>query len=90
MAKGKYGGHGGGRRDNVSRKYKNWGQDSKHTELDLSDTESNSKHEKLPIPVTMWDFDHCDPKRCSGRKLERMGIITELRLSQSFQGLVMR
>ncbi|PVU93195.1 hypothetical protein BB559_003391 [Furculomyces boomerangus] len=37
----------------------------------------------------MWDFDHCDPKRCSGRKLERMGLIRDMKLSQSFNGLVM-
>lgn len=43
---------------------------------------------KFPAKLAMWDFDHCDPKRCSGKKLERLGIITSLRVGQKFQGIV--
>ncbi len=38
----------------------------------------------------MQDFDHCDPRKCSGKKLSRMGLMTELRVGQRFQGVVMR
>lgn len=37
----------------------------------------------------MWDFDHCDPRKCSGKKLSRLGMMTELRVGQRFQGIVM-
>ncbi|SCU81850.1 LAMI_0B07932g1_1 [Lachancea mirantina] len=42
----------------------------------------------FPVKLAMWDFDHCDPKRCSGKKLERVGVIQSLRVGQKFQGVV--
>ncbi|CAH8589457.1 unnamed protein product [Heterobilharzia americana] len=39
--------------------------------------------------VAMWDFEQCDPKRCSGRKLVRLGMTKLLRLNESFSGIVL-
>lgn len=43
----------------------------------------------IPMPLGMWDFEHCDPKRCSGKKLERMGMIKTLKVNQRFLGVCM-
>lgn len=43
---------------------------------------------KLPVDLAMWDFNHCDPKRCSGKKMARVGIMRTLKVGQKFAGVV--
>src|SRR5690349_13549159 len=35
-----------------------------------------------------WDLGHCDPKRCSGRKLMKQGLMRELAIGQKHSGVI--
>ncbi|TKY89501.1 hypothetical protein EX895_002032 [Sporisorium graminicola] len=56
---------------------------------DFNSVDGGSDVESIDVPVAMWDFNHCDPKRCSGKKLSRLGLIQELRVGQKFRGIVL-
>jgi pre-rRNA-processing protein TSR3 len=44
---------------------------------------------KRPVfKAACWDLGHCDPKRCSGKKLMKLGLMRELHVGQKFQGIV--
>lgn len=78
--------------DKVSRAKTSNGHKSKqfHVKKGRQEVGSATKHADahFPVRLAMWDFDHCDPKRCSGKKLERLGYIQNLRVGQKFHGVV--
>ncbi|KAK5625439.1 hypothetical protein RRF57_001155 [Xylaria bambusicola] len=41
-----------------------------------------------PFKAACWDLNHCDPKRCSGKKLIRLGLMRDLHLGQRHNGVI--
>ena len=54
--------------------------------------EGESDEEETQIvlpPLAMWDFEQCDAKRCTGRKLQRQGDLRTLSLNDRFKGILL-
>ena len=62
-------------------------EDTNDEDESNDDSEEEEEETCAPFPVAMWDMEHCDPKRCSGKKMARFGMITELRLGQRWTGV---
>lgn len=39
------------------------------------------------VPLVMWDFGQCDPKRCTGRRLERFNKLKVIKVQQKCMGI---
>ncbi|RMJ26645.1 hypothetical protein PHISP_02457 [Aspergillus sp. HF37] len=48
----------------------------------------SSSSGKLPYKAACWDLGHCDPKRCSGKRLMQFGLMRELAIGQRFAGVI--
>lgn len=35
-----------------------------------------------------WDMGHCDPKRCSGKRLMKLGLMRDLHVGQRHPGVI--
>ncbi|KAI0474931.1 DUF367-domain-containing protein [Xylariaceae sp. FL0804] len=41
-----------------------------------------------PFKAACWDLNHCDPKRCSGKKLIKLGLMRDLHFGQRHNGVI--
>lgn len=41
-----------------------------------------------PFKAACWDFNHCDSKRCSGKRLQHFGMLRQLPVGQKYPGVV--
>ncbi|KAI0880856.1 DUF367-domain-containing protein [Annulohypoxylon maeteangense] len=54
----------------------------------LADDDSEQTSSQPPFKAACWDLNHCDPKRCSGKKLIRLGLMRDLHLGQRHNGVI--
>ncbi|OCL07012.1 DUF367-domain-containing protein [Glonium stellatum] len=52
------------------------------------DTGEGATNSKPAFKAACWDLGHCDARRCSGKKLIRLGLMRELHVGQKFAGVV--
>lgn len=53
------------------------------------ESEANYRRRSFPVALRMWDFQQCDSKRCTGRRLCRFGYVKSMKPGQHFRGLVL-
>lgn len=59
--------------------------------LDAEGEPSSSSSRRSAPPAfkaACWDLGHCDPKRCSGKKLMKLGLMRELHVGQRHNGVI--
>lgn len=52
------------------------------------DDESGVPRSRPAYKAACWDLGHCDPKRCSGKKLLKMGLMRDLAIGQKHSGVI--
>lgn len=59
---------------------------------DGDDEDNNSQagggRQRPSYKAACWDLNHCDPKRCSGKKLIKLGMMRDLHVGQRHNGVI--
>lgn len=52
------------------------------------DGDNTAANDRPAFKAACWDLNHCDPKRCSGKKLIRLGLMRDLHIGQRHNGVI--
>ncbi|KAE8349053.1 hypothetical protein BDV28DRAFT_142039 [Aspergillus coremiiformis] len=74
------------KKDNFSRGGKKFSSTPRLRPVPRDDDGESSG--RPPFKAACWDLGHCDPKRCSGKRLMHLGLMRELAIGQKYPGVV--
>ena len=75
------------KKDGFSSKGKKFTVAPRHKAIPNDEDEGGS-FRKPAFKAACWDLEHCDPKRCSGKRLMHFGLMRQLSIGQKFPGVV--
>lgn len=52
------------------------------------DNQQEGRRARPEFKAACWDLGHCDPKRCSGKKLMKLGMMRDLNMGQRHNGVI--
>lgn len=77
------------KKDNFSSKSKRYTNSPRHNRPPRDgDGDDDTRPSRPSFKAACWDLEHCDPKRCSGKRLMHFGLMRELPIGQKFAGVV--
>ncbi|KMP08258.1 hypothetical protein CISG_09763 [Coccidioides immitis RMSCC 3703] len=76
------------KKDNLAKRSKRAFPEG-HRRLPPRDPDNeNDDTPRVPFNAACWDLGHCDPKKCSGKKLMHFGMMRDLPIGHKFPGVV--
>ena len=76
--------------DNNNKNENNENSDNEENEENLDNVqEEENEYEEFTIKLSMLYFDQCDPKKCTGKKMERLGLLREIKFSRNYGGILL-
>jgi pre-rRNA-processing protein TSR3 len=80
------------KKDNFSSRGKKYSNPPRNNRgprgADSDDDASQPRASRPSFKAACWDLGHCDPKRCSGKKLMKLNLMRELHIGQKHQGVI--
>ena len=64
-------------------------ENNDNNEGQLEQPQEEDEYEEFTIKLSMLYFDQCDPKKCTGKKMERLGLLKETKFSRNYGGILL-
>ena len=63
--------------------------ESEEKEEEEKEENEEGEYEEFTIKLSMLYFDQCDPKKCTGKKMERLGLLKEIKFNRNYGGILL-